>query len=618
MNQNNLSLSINQHVTQSDIIRWLNDNCYSRSETISSYGQYSVIGDVIKIFPVNYPNPFQISFYGDLIESMQKYADDQKTLVDHMNISPNIVDSDELRFEPGQYVVHVDHGIGLFKTLGLRRTDQFVENNLSHRLEYQPFLIIEYADGGELFVPPEQSGKLTHYVGARHPVLSKLGSQRWQTTKKKIEESLFKMSRELLLIAAKRQIKQRSPLKIQGDWIKLMSDQFPYDETDDQYKAIEAVLSDLSSTRIMDRLICGDAGFGKTEVAVRAAGACASAGYQVAILTPTTILARQHTATFTNRLASLPINIVELSRFVSEKDQQSAIERISSGKADIIIGTHRLLSKDVKFHNLGMLIVDEEQKFGVKHKEAIKHQRAEVDVLTLSATPIPRTLFLGLSGLRDISLIVSPPKKRLPTISKVGKTDEGIIIQALKEEKARGGQSFILHNEVETISNRVDQLRKQLPDHVIKFAHGQMPENQLANTMSEMINGKIDVLVTSTIIENGLDIPNANTLIVEKADHFGLSDLYQIRGRIGRSDKQSYAYFFYAVPELSQLARQRFTALLESDQLGSGYTIATRDLEIRGGGNVLGKEQHGNMEAVGLSLYTKMLQLVIKKMQERA
>lgn len=611
-------LVVNETKTLINVQRWLVDCGYEKVDEVKFWGQYSIFGDRLTVYAVNQIYPTKIDFFGNVIERITTCRTPEKTEAEELRqveFAPNILDADGLRFEPGQYVVHMDHGIGQFRTMGMR---EWQDESLLIKGSgiWSPYLILDYAEGAELYVPPEQAGKLTHYIGGRSPQLSKLGSQRWQTTKKHVEESLFKLARELLEIAAKREIKTRPSYKIQNEWLSLVVDEFPYVETDDQQRAIDAILNDFMNTRPMDRLICGDVGFGKTEVALRAITAAVSAGKQVAVLAPTTLLVEQHFATISERLKGLPIAVAKLSRFVSSELKQKTAEELAKGLVDVVVGTHALLKDGISFKNLALLVIDEEQRFGVRHKEKLKKMRAEIDVLTLSATPIPRTLFSGLSGLRDISLIMTPPAKRLPIKTEIIKKDDEKLVEYVSNEIKRGGQVFILHNDVVSIAARVRVLRQLMPDMRIEFAHGQMPETQLAKTMSKMIAGEIDILVTSTIIESGLDMPNVNTLIVEKADRFGLADLYQLRGRVGRSDRQAHALFFYDVPELTKEAQLRFKALKESEELGSGYNIAIRDLEIRGGGNVLGKEQHGNMEAVGLSLYTKMLKLTVERLKE--
>ncbi len=621
MSTDELKLQSDQTIRQLDVLAWLENAHYALVEQVTFFGQYMRLGDVITIYPINHTLPVTVTFFGNTIESLA-YTNATKQTLSRISVESNIVDADGSVFEPGQYVVHLDHGIGQFRTLGMRETKPFADKTISplrpaysSEPEWAPYLILDYAHGAELFVPPDQAHKLTHYIGSRAPVLSSLGSAKWQRTKKCVEESLFKLARELITIAAKREVHPRPPLPVNLEWLNQIAAEFPYEPTDDQYQAILATLVDLSKPKPMDRLICGDVGFGKTEVALRAAAAVVSSGKQVAVLVPTTLLAEQHRATFSTRFAGLPVRVEGLSRFVAKEKQQSIIDDLNQGRIDLVIGTHRLLQPDVGFADLGLIIIDEEQKFGVRHKEHLKKLRAEVDILTLSATPIPRTLFLGLSGLREISVIATPPHNRLPIKTIVQRRDDAVVHQAITDELNRGGQVFVLHNDVMTLPVRVALLKKALPDATIAMAHGQMAEGQLAHTFAAMIEKKIDVLVTSTIIESGLDMPNVNTLVVDKADHFGLSDMYQLRGRVGRSDRQAYAYFLYDVPELSPIAQARFKALVESESLGSGYGVALRDLEIRGGGNVLGKEQHGNMEAVGLSLYSKLLEQTVKKLQ---
>lgn len=625
-----ISLYRNQELQQTTLLRMLADAHYELKEAVHFSGEVMRRGDCLEVFAVNYPAAVTVEFFGQRIEQLSTIdSGGRKRSLDHLEIAPNAIDADGLRFEPGQYVVHLDHGIGQFRGLGMRevgslQTAGFVTPYTSgsaaraDKQQWSHFLILDYADGAELFVPPDQAGKLTHYIGSRHPVLSRLGSRRWAATRQKVAEDLLKLTRDLLLVAAKRQLHTRSPYVVHAEWLRTADAGFQFDPTDDQQKAILAVLSDLTeSTKPMDRLICGDVGFGKTEVALRAAAAVLSAGKQVALLAPTTLLVSQHRATFEQRLGALPVRIGTLSRFTAKQDETVIVEGLKAGTVDLAIGTHRLLQGDIQFRDLGMIIIDEEQKFGVKHKEHLKKLRASVDILTLSATPIPRTLFTGLSGLRDISLIMTPPKNRLPIITFIQKSDDAVLKKAIDLEMTRHGQVFVLHNDVASIQARAQVLRNLVPAARIAVAHGQMDERRLSKTMAAMIDGEYDVLVCSTIIESGLDIPNVNTLIVEKSDHFGLSDLYQIRGRVGRNSRQAYAYFFYDAPFLSRLAEERFRALKESEALGSGYSVALRDLEIRGGGNVLGKEQHGNMEAVGLSLYTKMLQLTVDKLKKQ-
>ncbi len=610
----------------SGLIKWLCDVNFERTDRVTTFGQFSVVGDRIKIYPINNRWPLVIDLLGEKVESITILSSPKPKRVSSFTLNPNFLDADGLRFLPGQYVVHLDHGIGLFKGLGLhRRLDESDNNPNPYQTDslnllqstddkWDPYLIIEYADGAELFVPPKYSDKITHYIGSRRPVLAKLGSSRWQATKKHVEESLFKLAKELLDVAAKRKKFHRQIYNYSSSWLEMVDRGFPYLPTDDQQKAIDDVLNDLSADYPMDRLICGDVGFGKTEVAIRAATAVISCGKQVVMLCPTTLLAQQHFATFSERLSELPINIAILSRLVPGSEQDETKQKINQGKVDLIIGTHGLLRDDIIYPNLGLLIIDEEQRFGVKDKEHLKKIKIGIDILTLSATPIPRTLFSSLSGLRTISLIQTPPKRRKPIVTEVRLFNSAEMIQLIDREVKRGGQVIVLHNRVSNIQMRTMQLKKALPNLAIDYAHGQMPESRLSAVMSKMIHHGLDCLVVSSIIENGIDLPLANTLIVEEADRFGLADLYQLRGRVGRGDRQAYAYFFYSDKELTKAARQRFKVLTDLTDLGSGYSVALHDMEIRGGGNVLGREQHGNMEAVGLSLYVKLLDFATKKL----
>ncbi len=619
-----IRITVGQSIKMRDCMDWLIAHHYVRDEKANQYGQFSVRGDQITVRAVNYRGALTIDFFGDTVEKIHELLESSIGL-NKVNVASNLIDGDGARFEPGQYIVHLDHGVGQFRTLALKevsgdeqqRVSPYTATDASTTISkiWKPFLVIDYFGGSELFIPPDQVAKITHYIGARRPTLSKLGSISWQKTKAKVEEDLFKLAKDLLLTAAKRKMYHRASLNINLEWVNVVANDFQYAPTDDQSKAIGDVLRDFEQAKPMDRLICGDVGFGKTEVALRAAVAVASAGGQVAILAPTTILVEQHLATFRDRLKNLPLRVEAMSRFIA-KDRQSVIAQdLRAGAVDIIIGTHRLLKSDTVFNDLKLLIIDEEQKFGVRHKEMIKQKRAEIDVLTMSATPIPRTLFTSLSGLRDISLILTPPKNRLPIRTIIQKHDDDLIKRAITAELKRLGQVFVLHNDVASIEARAFVLRQLVPRARIKVAHGQMPEDKLIKVLRQMNAGEIDVLVCSTIIENGIDMPRVNTLIVEKSDHFGLADLYQIRGRVGRSIQQAYAIFLYETRELTPAAHARFRALKESETLGSGYSIAMRDLEIRGGGNVLGREQHGNMEAVGLSLYAKMLEQMVQKLK---
>jgi transcription-repair coupling factor (superfamily II helicase) len=472
--------------------------------------------------------------------------------------------------------------------------------------------------GDQLFVPVYQADRLTRYVGAetRIPSLARLGGVEWKSTKSRVKEAVIEVAQDLLDLYAKRNIVQGYTFAADSPWQQELEASFPYVETDDQARVIAEVKQDMERPRPMDRLICGDVGYGKTEVALRAAFKAVNDGKQVAILVPTTVLAQQHYHTFQSRLATFPVEVEMLSRFRTPQQQQSILERLQQGHVDIIIGTHRLIQGDVKFKDLGLLIIDEEQRFGVAHKETLKRMRTEVDILTLTATPIPRTLYMTLTGVRDISTINTPPEERLPILTHVGPYSPRLVRQAILRELERGGQVFFVHNRVQTIGAMRIHLEKLVPEARITIAHGQMPEQELSQRMEEFTAGEVDVLLSTSIIESGLDIPNANTLIVDRADTFGLAQLYQLRGRVGRGAQRAYAYFFRhrRLPPTLE-GRQRLETIAENTQLGAGFSIAMRDLEIRGAGDILGTRQHGHIAAVGFHLYTRLLADAVRRLR---
>ncbi len=507
------------------------------------------------------------------------------------------------------YVVHVDHGIGRF--LGL------VERTVEH-IERE-YLCVEYAGEAQLFVPVHQADRLTRYVGAdnREPALSRLGTSEWRNVKTYVKEAVQEVAQELLDLYAQRSVIQGYSFAEDTLWQQELEASFPYIETDDQMRVLAEVKRDMQNSRPMDRLICGDVGYGKTEVALRAAFKAVMDGKQVAILVPTTVLAQQHYNTFLQRLAAFPVQVEMLSRFRTSQQQKEIIERLAKGQIDIIIGTHRLLSSDVEIKELGLLIIDEEQRFGVTHKEALKKLRTEVDVLTLTATPIPRTLYMALSGVRDISTINTPPEERLPIVTHVGPYSPRLVRQAILRELERGGQVFFVHNRVQTIGAMDHHLNQLVPEARINIAHGQMNENELSQRMQAFSQGEVDVLLSTSIIESGLDIPNANTLIVDRADTFGLAQLYQLRGRVGRGAQRAYAYFFrHNRKSPTHEGRQRLETIAENTQLGAGFSIAMRDLEIRGTGDILGTRQHGHIASVGFHLYTSLLGEAVKRLRK--
>jgi transcription-repair coupling factor (superfamily II helicase) len=508
----------------------------------------------------------------------------------------------------GDYVVHEDHGVG--KLLGFETKEVASVT--------RDYLLLAFRGDDRVYVPHEQLGKVSRYIGAdaNPPALSKLGGKAWQLLKSRARESVHELASELIALYAQRQTREGFPFDLNHEWLERLETSFPYRETPDQENAIEAVKEDLEAPRPMDRLVCGDVGFGKTEVAVRAAFAVAVNGKQVLMLAPTTILAEQHLNTFRDRFRDFPVTVEMVSRFRTPKEVKQVLAAFSEGKVDVLIGTHRILSRDVIPKELGLVVLDEEQRFGVGQKELLKALRLEVDVLTLSATPIPRTLHLSLAGMRDISIIETPPEGRRPIRTTVGEYDEETVLLALTREKDRGGQTFFLHNRVETIEDRAEQLRQLCPDLRFIVAHGQMREKELEEKMHAFLRGDADVLVSTTIIESGIDIPQANTLIVERSDTLGLAQLYQIRGRVGRSDETAYAYLFYPdARELTSEARARLTTLADHTELGAGFAIAMRDLEIRGAGELLGAEQSGHVAAVGFELYVELLNEAVAELQ---
>jgi transcription-repair coupling factor (superfamily II helicase) len=500
----------------------------------------------------------------------------------------------------GDYVVHEDHGIAQLLGFETKEVASVTRD----------YLLLAYRGDDRVYVPHEQIGKVSRYIGAdsKAPVLSKLGGKAWDNLKTRARAHLREMAGELLQLYAQRQTQPGVAYNVEHEWVEKLESEFPYRETDDQRTAIEAVMEDLESAHPMDRLVCGDVGFGKTEVALRGAFTVAVNGKQVLLLVPTTVLAQQHWNTFRNRYRDYPVRVEMVSRFRKPSDVKQVLADFAEGKVDVLIGTHRVLSRDVISKDLGLVIVDEEQRFGVRQKELLRQLRLEVDVLALSATPIPRTLHMSLAGLRDISVIETPPEGRRPIRTFVGEYDEELIKEALEREIARNGQAFYLHNRVDTIEEAAEKLQQMCPNLRFLVAHGQMPERELEDKMITFLAGDADVLVSTTIIESGLDIPQANTLIVERADQLGLSQLYQIRGRVGRSDELAHAYLFYPdAHELTPEARARLATLADHTELGAGFAIAMRDLEIRGAGDLLGAEQSGHVAALGFELYVEML-----------
>jgi transcription-repair coupling factor (superfamily II helicase) len=519
--------------------------------------------------------------------------------------------SDFRDLQVGDYVVHVEHGIGQYQ--GLKEINQGDGNT--------EFMLLEYADAARLYVPLTRLDLVQKYRSAEglKPVLNHLGTAAWAKTKARVRRAMKDMTEELLKLYAQRKAAEGHAFPPDNQWMREFEDAFEYSETEDQDQAIKDVKRDMESQQPMDRLLCGDVGYGKTEIAMRAAFKAINDNKQVAVLAPTTVLAFQHFETFKQRLAAFPVNIEMISRFRSAKQQKEILQRVEAGKIDILIGTHRLLSKDVKFADLGLLVVDEEQRFGVRHKERLKQMRKEVDVLTMSATPIPRTLHMSMVGLRDMSIIETPPKDRIAIQTVVASWDEKLIRSALEQELERGGQVYFVHNRVDTIWEIAAKLQEMVPRARIIVGHGQMSEGELEKVMLKFMRHEADILVATTIIENGLDIPLCNTILMNRAERFGLSELYQLRGRVGRSNRRAYAYLLIPADiELTPIARRRLAALKEFSDLGAGFKIAALDLELRGAGNLLGGEQSGHIEAVGFDLYAQMLEQAMREIKGEA
>ncbi|HNX91814.1 MAG TPA: transcription-repair coupling factor, partial [Candidatus Omnitrophota bacterium] len=510
--------------------------------------------------------------------------------------------------EPGDFIVHIDYGIG--KYIGMQR--------MRHGAGMKDFFIIEYKGGNRLFVEQKELHKIQRYISFHRapPILDSLKTKSWEATKQKAAKGVAKIAKDLLSLQAARANTVAYAFRKDTDWQKEMEEAFPYKETPDQVKAACDVKTDMEKPRPMDRLLCGDVGYGKTEVALRAAFKAVMDNKQVAFLVPTTILAEQHANTFKRRFKDYPVEIRMLNRFCSFAEDRETIDSLKNGKVDIVIGTHRLLSNDVEFKDLGLLIIDEEQRFGVYQKEKIKRMRVNVDILTLTATPIPRTLYMALMGGKDISMIETPPLERLPVNTEIIENDKKKIHGAIKNELDRGGQVYVVHNRVESIDKVAGEIKALVPEAHLAIGHGQMSARELERTMMGFIRGDVDVLVCTTIIESGIDIPNANTMIINNADKFGLADLYQLRGRIGRFDRQAYAYLVVRdSATLTSDVQERLFAIKKYQELGSGFKIAMRDLELRGAGNILGVEQSGFIDQIGFDLYCRLLRDEIDKLK---
>lgn len=599
----------------SPLLRKLDEMGYEKVLKITEPGEFSQQGGIIDVFPINSGHAVRFDFLGNKIENIEALeikVDDENKAKETLKkkIKSQKLFSDLKGIKPGDYLVHLDHGVGKFCGFSLHNQENYY--------------FLEYAEADKLYVPLEMERKLSRYVGFVEPKISRLGSSLWQKTKRKIKEGAEKLAKELLAIYAERETSLRPSYLPQDEFDAELTATFKYEETPDQAQTIKEVINDLEKAKPMDRLVCGDVGFGKTEVALRAAVKVVKSGHQTVLLAPTTILANQHFQNFKERLQKLPIKIALLTRLQSKNEQKKIVEDLKNNKIDILIGTHRILSDDIapllfQKEGTGLLIIDDEQRFGVKQKEKLKQLRNKIDVLSLSATPIPRTLYLSLSSLRDISIIQTPPEGRLSVKTLILPWSIKVVKRAIEQELERGGQVYYLHNRVQTIGLIKKMLQELMPDAKIAIVHGRIREKELVKVMDDFSspdkqNKKINVLIATTIIENGLDIPNVNTLIVSDAARLGLSQAYQIKGRVGRSNVQAFSYFLYN-KQLKGKAAVRMAALKQAEDLGSGYRIAMKDLEIRGAGNILGKEQSGSINKVGLNLYCQMVAEAVEKLK---
>lgn len=599
---------------------------YRACKRVSEEGDFARLGDTVTIYPLTFAYPLRIELEGSVVKRIRSLdpvtydpiEDHQAAIilpikgVSKKKLQKRLIESGEespignfVDIEPGDRVVHIEHGIGIYKGIERVKLDK----------KYVEHYVIEYADGDKLFVPYEDLNKIQKYAGfeRRTPKLYKLGSKLWKSVKERAKEGVNKVAVELLELQAKRSSAKGFKYSSDTEWQGKFEKEFPYKETPDQARSSLEVKRDMESPKPMDRLLCGDVGYGKTEVALRAAFKAVMDNKQVAILVPTTILAEQHYNTFSTRMKEYPVRVEMLSRFKTKGEQEDIIKGIAEGTVDVVIGTHRLVSGDIRFKDLGLVVIDEEQRFGVRHKEYLKSLRLSTDVLTLTATPIPRTLYLALMGGRDISIINTPPSDRLPVETYVTYYDDNLIKNAILKEKKRGGQIFFVHNRIEDIEKIARAVSGLVPDIRIAVAHGRMHERSLEETMMKFINGQIDCLISTTIIESGIDIPNANTLIINRADMFGLADLYQLRGRVGRFTRAAYAYLL--IPKrfvLTSDSQKRLQAIMKFRELGSGFKLAMEDLELRGAGNLLGVEQSGYIYSVGFDLYCRLLKSAIE------
>jgi len=587
-----------------NILRKLDEMGYEKVFTVSDLGEFSQRGGVIEIFPVNTAQALRLDFLGNTLENIQvldiKIENEEKSkAILQKKLKSQTLFSGIKNVKPGDYLVHIDHGVAKFTGM---------EN-----IEAQEYYVLTYAQNDKLFIPVGLEKKLSQYVGFADPAVSRLGSLLWQKTKRKIKEDVEVLAKELLALYAQKEIITRKPYVVDQELESQFAAEFLFNETTDQLQAIEDIKKDLQEPKPMDRIVCGDVGFGKTEVAMRTALLAAINNCQTAIICPTTILASQHFDNFKKRFEKFPVSVALLSRLQTKHEQKKIVQKIKDGAIDIVIGTHRILSKDIGFKNLQLLIIDDEQRFGVKQKEKLRQINPSLDILSLSATPIPRTIYLALSSFKNISLIQTPPAGRSAIHTSILPYQKNTIKKAIDVELARQGQVYFLHNRVATIDSVKDGLQKLVPKAIISAIHGRMDEKNMMAVMDNFQKGKTNILVATTIIENGIDLPNVNTIIIEDATHLGLAQAYQIRGRVGRSHIKSFAYLLYKPKYLTPVAKERLKALEEARELGAGYSIAIKDLELRGAGNILGREQSGSINKIGLNLYCQMLSDAVEK-----
>ncbi|MCD6232888.1 DEAD/DEAH box helicase [bacterium] len=618
--QNNiLFIERNQSIQISKLLRKLDELGYEKVFKAENPGEFSQRGGIVDVFPINSEFAVRLEFLGSKVENIKKlgspipYNEDKEKEFLKKKLRRQKIFSDLKDIKPGDYLVHLDHGVGKF----LKKEKLAFSNPDLKTKEYKEYYLLEYAQGDKLYVPLGLERKLSRYIGFTTPKISRLGTNLWQKQKRKVKEEAERIARELLSLYSKKEISRRKPYFVKDELEKEIEEGFPYNLTPDQIAALKDIEKDLQNTKPMDRVICGDVGFGKTEIALRVAVKAVINGYQVAFLSPTTILANQHYETFKKRLEKTPFMIALLSRLQKKREIKKITEKVKKGKIDILIGTHKILSSKLQFKNLQLLIIDDEQKFGVQQKEKLRKLNPSLDVLSLSATPIPRTLYLSLSSLKNISFIKTPPLGRKGVRTYVLPFQKKIVKNAIENELQRRGQIYYLHNKIETIEDCRSKIEALNTGAKIEVLHARLKEEKIIKIMADFQNQKINLLLTTTIIENGLDLPNVNTLIVDDARRLGLSQAYQIRGRIGRANIQSFSYFLYPKnKKLTSLAKERLAALKKAEKIGSGYKIALRDLELRGAGNVLGKEQSGNINKVGLNLYCQMLSQAIEKMRK--